>query len=80
MMDQHRDPATPGSWVLPQRQVEGGTEQAQHVCQLSQGGGGAEETKAERAPPPPAGREPILAGKAAWTWTWTGMAVSGAAG
>lgn len=51
MVEQHRHPPGPGCRVLPQLQVEGGTEQAQHVCQHSQGRGRRlEETKAERKP------------------------------
>lgn len=65
MTDQHRDPTTPGSWVLPQRQVEGGTEQARHVSQLSPGGGGAGGNKSRAGTPSRKGAGP--GGKAAWT-------------
>jgi len=56
MVGWHCDHTVPGSRVPPLPQVDGGTEQAQHVCPHSQGRGGSEETqakwklRAERAP------------------------------
>lgn len=48
MVDQHRHPTVPSSWVLPQPQVEGRTEQA-HVCRHRQArGGGRRKQKQSR--------------------------------
>lgn len=62
MVSRPRDPTVPGSRALPQPQVAGGMQQAQHVCRHSQARGGGEETKAKWKPR--VDREPILVGKA----------------